>query len=43
MTVEKTFKAVNTWMQSIYKVRDQSIPVVIVGNKVDLEEERTVS
>ena len=40
---DKTFKAVNTWIQSIYKVKDQSIPVVLVGNKVDREEPRVVS
>jgi len=36
MTSEKTFKAVNNWIQSIYKVKDKDIPVVLVGNKSDL-------
>ena len=43
LTNEKTFKAISNWIQSIYKVKDQSTPVVIVGNKIDLEENRTVS
>ena len=38
ITNEKSFKAVNTWVQSIYKVKDQSTPVVIFANKIDLED-----
>ncbi len=32
-----------TWINSIYKYSDPSIPKVLVGNKLDLEHERIVS
>ena len=43
LTNEKTYKSISNWVQSIYKVKDQDTPVVIVGNKVDLEEQRVVT
>ena len=32
-----------TWMNSIYKHADPSIAKVLVGNKLDLEEQRVIS
>ena len=42
-TNDKSFKAVQTWMQSIYKVKNQDTPVVLTCNKIDLAEERIIS
>ena len=43
LTSEKTFKSISNWVQSIYKVKDEHTPVVIVGNKVDLEDQRVIT
>ena len=42
-TSDKSFKAVSNWIQSIYKVKDMDTPVVIVGNKIDLEDQIVVT
>jgi GTPase SAR1 family protein len=34
---------VKTWLESIYQHADPSITKVLVGNKIDLEDERKVS
>jgi len=43
LTSEKTFKHVNNWIQSIYKLKDHDIPIVLVANKSDLLDERVVT
>ena len=43
LTSEKTFKSINNWIQSIYKVKNPDTPIILVGNKVDLVGERVVS
>lgn len=43
ITKQESFENVKTWMNSIYKHADPSIAKVLVGNKIDLEEERVVS
>jgi len=42
MTNKNSFKSVSNWIQSIYKVKDQDTPVIIVSNKYDLEDAREV-
>ncbi|CDW87990.1 ras-related protein rab-10 [Stylonychia lemnae] len=39
----ESFENVKTWMNSIYKHADPSIAKVLVGNKIDLEEQRVVT
>ena len=39
----ESFENVKTWMNSIYKHADPSIAKVLVGNKIDLEDQRCVS
>jgi len=34
---------VKTWLESIYQHADPSITKVLVGNKIDLEDDRKVS
>ena len=43
MTNEDTFKNVRKWMESIYEHADQNICKVMVGNKIDLDDERKIS
>lgn len=42
ITKQESFDNVRTWMNSIYKHADPSIAKVLVGNKIDLEDERVV-
>ena len=43
ITKQESFDNVKTWMNSIYKHADPSIAKVLVGNKIDLEEDRVIS
>ena len=43
VTNEESFKNVRKWMESIYEHADQNICKVMVGNKIDLEDERKIS
>ena len=42
LTKQETFDGVKTWINSIYKLSDPSVPKVLVGNKLDLEGERVI-
>ena len=43
ITNEDSFKNVRKWMESIYEHADANICKVMVGNKIDLEDERKIS
>ena len=43
LTSQLTFSNVKTWLESIYQHADPNIVKVLVGNKIDLEDERKVS
>lgn len=43
VTSQLTFTNVKTWLESIYQHADPSIVKVLVGNKIDLVDERKVS
>mgnify|MGYP000872807846 CR=1 FL=1 len=43
VTNEDTFKNVRKWMESIFEHADHNICKVMVGNKIDLEEDRRIS
>ena len=43
VTNQLSFSNVKTWLESIYQHADPSIVKVLVGNKIDLEEERKVN
>ena len=43
ITNKESFENASTWINSIYRHSDPSISKVLVGNKIDLEEERVVS
>jgi len=39
----ESFNGVKTWVESIYKNCDLTIPKVLIGNKIDLDEKRVIS
>lgn len=43
VTNEESFKNVRKWMESIFEHADQNICKVMVGNKIDLADERKIS
>jgi len=44
IVMESTFKEVGEIIEQIFRIKDNdSVPLVLVGNKVDLEEDRQVS
>ena len=43
ITNQLSFTNVKTWLESIYMHADPNIAKVLVGNKIDLEDERKVS
>lgn len=38
----KTFDEINTWIKSIRNVKEDNFPIVLIGNKCDLKENRIV-
>ena len=42
VTSEETFDHVSTWMEAIQGLARQGLPVILVGNKIDMENERKV-
>ena len=43
VTDEKSFKSIENWVESIKQHADQSAPRILVGNKIDLTDNRQVS
>ena len=43
VTNEETFDHVSTWMEAIQGLARQGLPVILVGNKIDMENERKIS
>ena len=43
ITLKDTFKEISDWMNSIKQIKKDDFPIVLVGNKCDLEEERSIS
>ena len=39
LTAHESFLNVRDWISSVYKYKDKSLPMVLVGNKLDLCEE----
>ena len=38
LTAHESFLNVRDWISSVYKYKDKSLPMVLVGNKLDLTE-----
>lgn len=43
VTSEETFRHVSTWMEAINSLAKQGLPVILVGNKIDIENERRIT
>ena len=39
LTSHETFLNVRDWISSVYKYKDKSLPMVLVGNKLDLTQQ----
>ena len=42
VTKRSTFEAITDWVQSIKEAKGENVPVVLIGNKCDLNEEREI-
>jgi len=42
LTDSYSFDKVKNWLVKVQDVAREDVPIVIVGNKIDLEQERTV-
>ena len=43
VTDAKTFESVKNWVASIKEKAAEGVPCILVGNKIDLEDDRLVS
>ena len=43
ITNEESFKNISKWMNDIRQSRDKTLPIVLCGNKCDLEDKRVIS
>ncbi|KAM4570025.1 EF-hand calcium-binding domain-containing protein 4B isoform 2-T2 [Odontesthes bonariensis] len=43
VTVEESFKAVHPWIINVQEAAGEGIPILLIGNKMDMEREREVS
>ena len=43
ITSDDTFKHVTTWMDAIHNMAKQDVPIILVGNKTDMENERRIT
>ena len=43
ITKKQSYNRITEWMKSIMEYKDKDFPIIIVGNKSDLEEEREVT
>ncbi len=43
VTSQQSFEALEDWIQSLIEIRGNDVPMIIIGNKIDLESERVVT
>uniref|UniRef100_A0A3P9KZ67 small monomeric GTPase n=1 Tax=Oryzias latipes TaxID=8090 RepID=A0A3P9KZ67_ORYLA len=43
VTLEESFKAVPPWLNNVQEAAGEGIPILLLGNKMDMEQEREVS
>ncbi|RVE56740.1 hypothetical protein OJAV_G00223930 [Oryzias javanicus] len=43
VTVEESFKAVRPWLINVQEAAGEGIPILLLGNKMDMEQEREVT
>ena len=42
ITDRQSFESIKEWMEDIYNFKDKNFPIVLIGNKVDREDERAI-
>ena len=42
ITDRKSFVLISNWIQNIYDMKEKDVPLILIGNKCDLEKERHV-
>ena len=43
VTNQDSFNSIKGWMDNIREIKGNNFPVILVGNKIDLKEERKIS
>ena len=43
ITDKESFDSIKDWIQSIYEFKDKEFPLVLIGNKIDKEEDRVIT
>ena len=43
VTDKVSFESIKNWLESIYNFKDKQFPIVLIGNKIDMEEKRVIS
>jgi len=43
ITSQTSFDSISEWMENIRKIKNEQFPIVLVGNKCDLEDKRVIS
>ena len=43
ITDKSSFESIKDWIQSIYEFKNKDFPIVLIGNKIDKEEERVIT
>ena len=43
ITNRKSFELISEWINNIYDLKDRETPIILIGNKCDLEDQRKVS
>ena len=43
ITNKESFKAISEWMKSIREIKSGDFPIMLIGNKIDLEDERKIT
>lgn len=43
VTSKQSFDALEDWIQSLIEIRGNDVPMIIIGNKIDLDAERVIT
>ncbi|WP_457557773.1 Rab family GTPase [Candidatus Harpocratesius sp.] len=43
VTSQASFDALEDWIESLIEIRGKEVPMIIIGNKIDLESDRVIS
>ena len=43
LTDNRTFESIKNWIESIKEKAAEGVPTILIGNKIDLEDDRAVT